>query len=255
MSDSCNPVDSNPPGSSVHGILQARILQWVAIPFSRGSSQPRNGTQVSCLASRFFTDLPAELQGKIPIISSASQTETVSPLKTNSSSLFPLLCPSSPPSYFLSLWSWVLLGPNKWNHTVFVLWLAFFTEHTVFKVHLCCDMSGVPSFLKPINITGVLTWQNKKLATQCQFPKCFWKGPGLCNAHPATTGPQGQCRVCCVAASQHSASCMASHAYSSFLETTHVPPCTPPSSLLFSPSGIFLKTITINGAISKLGES
>ena len=38
----CNPVDCNSPGFSVHGILQAIILQWVAIPFSRGSSQPRN---------------------------------------------------------------------------------------------------------------------------------------------------------------------------------------------------------------------
>ena len=40
----CDPVDCSSPGSSVHGILQARILQWVAIPFSRGSSQPRDGT-------------------------------------------------------------------------------------------------------------------------------------------------------------------------------------------------------------------
>ena len=44
------------PGSSVHGTLQARILEWVAIPFSRGSSQPRDGTWVSCTAGRFFTD-------------------------------------------------------------------------------------------------------------------------------------------------------------------------------------------------------
>ena len=43
----CNPLDCSLPGSSVHGILQARILEWVAIPFSRGSSQPKNGTQVS----------------------------------------------------------------------------------------------------------------------------------------------------------------------------------------------------------------
>ena len=40
----CNPMDSNPPGSSVHGILQARILGWGALPSSRGSSQPRGGT-------------------------------------------------------------------------------------------------------------------------------------------------------------------------------------------------------------------
>ena len=46
----CNPVDCSPPGSSVHGILQARILQWVAISFSRGSSQPRDQTQISLVA-------------------------------------------------------------------------------------------------------------------------------------------------------------------------------------------------------------
>ena len=40
---------------TVHGILQARILDWVAIPFSRGSSQPRDWTQVSRMAGRFFT--------------------------------------------------------------------------------------------------------------------------------------------------------------------------------------------------------
>ena len=48
----CDPVDCIPPGSSAHGILQARILEWVAISFSRGSSQPRDQTQVSCIAGR-----------------------------------------------------------------------------------------------------------------------------------------------------------------------------------------------------------
>ena len=46
----CNPMDYSPPGSSVHGIFQARILKWVAIPFSRGFSQTRAWTQVSCIA-------------------------------------------------------------------------------------------------------------------------------------------------------------------------------------------------------------
>ena len=63
----CDPMDY-----IVHGILQARILEWVAFPFSRGSSQPRDPTQVSCIAGRFFSSspalqadsLPAELQGK-----------------------------------------------------------------------------------------------------------------------------------------------------------------------------------------------
>ena len=49
------PHSECPPGSSVHGILQARILEWIAIPFCRGSSQPRDRTEVSCLAGRRFT--------------------------------------------------------------------------------------------------------------------------------------------------------------------------------------------------------
>ena len=53
----CNPVDGRPPGSSVHGILQARILEWVAEPSSRGSSWPRNPhlLRLPALAGRFFT--------------------------------------------------------------------------------------------------------------------------------------------------------------------------------------------------------
>ena len=50
----CDPVDCSPPGSSIHGILQARILEWVAISFSRGSSQPRDQTRVSHIAGRRF---------------------------------------------------------------------------------------------------------------------------------------------------------------------------------------------------------
>ena len=51
----CYPMDCSLPVSSVHGILQARILEWVAIPFSRGSSQTRDRTQVSSIAGGFFT--------------------------------------------------------------------------------------------------------------------------------------------------------------------------------------------------------
>ena len=50
----CDPMDCSPPGSSVHGILQARALEWVAMPFSRESSQPRDWTWVSCIVDRFF---------------------------------------------------------------------------------------------------------------------------------------------------------------------------------------------------------
>ena len=51
----CDLVDYSLPGSSVYGILQARILEWVAIPFSRGSSRSRDTTQISCISGRFFT--------------------------------------------------------------------------------------------------------------------------------------------------------------------------------------------------------
>ena len=49
----CDPMGCSPSGSSVHGVLQARILEWAAMPSSRGSSQPRDRTQVSCTAGRF----------------------------------------------------------------------------------------------------------------------------------------------------------------------------------------------------------
>ena len=54
----CNPMDCSPPGFSVHGILQARLLEWVAMPSSRESSPPRDRTRISRIASRFFTAEP-----------------------------------------------------------------------------------------------------------------------------------------------------------------------------------------------------
>ena len=57
----CDPTDHNIPGSSVCGIFQASILEWVAISSSRGSSQPRDPTQISWLGGRFFnTDPPGK---------------------------------------------------------------------------------------------------------------------------------------------------------------------------------------------------
>ena len=54
----CDPMDCSPPGSSVHGILQSRILEWVVMLSSRGSSQPRYRTCVSCTVGRFFSTEP-----------------------------------------------------------------------------------------------------------------------------------------------------------------------------------------------------
>ena len=59
----CDPMDYSPPGSSAHGILQVRILELVAISYSKGSSQPRDRTQVSCIVWHIFF-LTTEPPGK-----------------------------------------------------------------------------------------------------------------------------------------------------------------------------------------------
>ena len=59
----CDPKDCSLPGSSVHGISQARILEWVAISFSRGSFRPRDRTQVSCIAANSLPSEPPEDSG------------------------------------------------------------------------------------------------------------------------------------------------------------------------------------------------
>ena len=66
----CDPMDCSLPGSSDHGIFQARVLKWVAMSFSRGSSRPRDQTYVSCIAGRRFTiwvTREARLYEKIPV--------------------------------------------------------------------------------------------------------------------------------------------------------------------------------------------
>ena len=74
----CNLMDCNPLGSSVHAILQARILERVAISFSRGSSQPRNQAQVSCIVGRF----PCHLSYR-EVYTHIHTTECYSAIKNN----------------------------------------------------------------------------------------------------------------------------------------------------------------------------
>ena len=64
VSTLCDRMDCSPPGSSVHGMLQARVLEWVAMSFSRGSSQPRDQTCVSCLLHWQAGSLPLTPCGK-----------------------------------------------------------------------------------------------------------------------------------------------------------------------------------------------
>jgi len=54
----CDPIDCGLQGSYIHGVIQARIVEWVPVPSSRGSSQPRDGATISCIAGGFFTAEP-----------------------------------------------------------------------------------------------------------------------------------------------------------------------------------------------------
>ena len=67
----CDPMDCSLPGFSVHGIFQARVLEWVAISFSRGSSWPRDRTRVSHIVGRYFTHWATREAAKVFIKSSA----------------------------------------------------------------------------------------------------------------------------------------------------------------------------------------
>ena len=71
----CNLLDCSPPGCSVHGILQTRILEWVAIPFSRESSRLRDLIQVSCFAGRFLRSEPSGTLWCIDISACSWSTE------------------------------------------------------------------------------------------------------------------------------------------------------------------------------------
>ena len=71
----CDPMACSPPGSPVHGISQARILECIAISFSMGSSWPRGRGHISCTAGRFFTTEPPEKPDKnIQSVSSVAQS-------------------------------------------------------------------------------------------------------------------------------------------------------------------------------------
>ena len=108
----CDPTDCSLPGFYVHGILQSRILEWAAIPFSRGSSQPRNQTWVSCVACRFFT---VWATGKFT--GPQLHTTPVSPQPFFCPSIF-RQCPTSRLS--VSLAQMAAGGPTLTRHHVFI---------------------------------------------------------------------------------------------------------------------------------------
>ena len=120
----CDPMDCSLPGSSVHGILQARILEWVAIPFPRWSSWPRDQIWVSCIAGRFFTVWTTKKIIKLSI-------NTISHIIIS-----------------IELASWWLVGPLilKNNICIFLANLRGFPSGWVGKESACNagDMGSIP---------------------------------------------------------------------------------------------------------------
>ena len=107
----CDPMDYSSPGSSVHGIVPARIQEWVAIPFSRGSSRPRDWTLVSCMADRFFIIWVTREAPSAPLMSS----------------LFPPSPPHlGPRSHHQGLSLKTLLIPiSGWRGSIWILFIMF----------------------------------------------------------------------------------------------------------------------------------
>jgi len=122
-------MDCSPSGFSVHGILQARILEWVAISFSKGSSQPRDQTQVSRIAGRFFTIWATNCGLLFP-----SSGDLPDPGVEATS----LMSPALAGGFFTTSATWEALC--KWSHTVYIfVCLACFIHHNVVESHsFCC---------------------------------------------------------------------------------------------------------------------
>ena len=145
-------MDCNWPDFSVHGILQARILEWVASPFSRGSSWPRDRICISCTAGRFFTILshqgsPIQIYGYWQIysyimfttikIDSISYTQTFLLLLYRQSLITTLVI-------MLSVTFIFLFSRRKWNYSKF--WVQPLLQmHNAFKIHLLYSTHRISS--------------------------------------------------------------------------------------------------------------
>ena len=145
------PTLWDPIDYTVHGILQARILEWVAFPFFRGSSQTKDQTQVYHIASRFFTSCAILKNiGIFPVLCNMSlslaYTQRFVP-----PSLLPLYCPCNHwktlacslwESFFYIIFTTLLHfldSTHTWYHIVFVFFsLTYFTQYNALQVHPCC---------------------------------------------------------------------------------------------------------------------
>ena len=115
----CNPMDCSPLGSSIHGIFQATILEWVVIFFSSRSSQPRDQTQVSCIAGRLFTLWATRESHHTgwPLC----YTKVLSPLLLKKKTQIPLI--------FSAFYVQLLVDSFFFNWSIIDLWWLILNEH------------------------------------------------------------------------------------------------------------------------------
>ena len=113
----CNPKDCSLPGSSVHGIFQARILEWGAIAFSRRSYQPRDWTQVSCIVDRRFT-IWATREVLSNLDSILKSRDITLPIKVHlvKAMVFPVV--------MFGCESWIIKKAEHWRVDAFELWFC-----------------------------------------------------------------------------------------------------------------------------------
>ena len=134
----CDPMDCSLPGSSVHGILQARILEWVAIPFSR------DWTHYSCIAGRFFTLWASESSAKFSAVNRTPASKAVRHHLFRSNNRFngiPQREHYSPREFLLLFHYWIYFQVLSFNHlhcarTVVYSWLLKEEKPQIFKKSL-----------------------------------------------------------------------------------------------------------------------
>ena len=155
----CDPVDCSPPSSSVWGISHARILEWVAVSFSKGSSCPRDQTQLSCLAG-----------------DSLSLSHQGSPLSTYYVyGVLYVICPHRSPlgMYTTHVWMWELDYKESWALKNWCFWTVVL-EKTLESPLDCKE-------IQPVNPEGNQSWKFIG-RTDAEAPT-FWSPDGVKTIH------------------------------------------------------------------------
>ena len=176
-----NPTVYSLPGSSVHGIFQERILEWVVTPFSRGSSQSREWTQVSCTAGRFFTVWATrEVQTVYPWAQQVTHCASISSLGTVTAlSSYGLGIKEINVSIQRKAWqiaNTTQVSVGKVCVSVHAVSVSIYTNtHTELPSKMClfCPMHNSPKSLKATVLDELLWFSFKKKSTNYVGQRIF----------------------------------------------------------------------------------